>query len=568
MMAHPQAQHPSNAAKETLHQRPKTRSLPRTPVALPDQMVAQALQRAQQSPPLAGAADLLALQRAVGNRAVSRLLVQARLTVGPAGDQYEQQADRVADQVLAMPGPVASAPEAGRGLRGVQRQAEEEEEVQTKPDAQAQSGWSVAASITPLVQRQEEEEDVLQGKPLIQRQAEEEEEVQTKPLIQRRADGAFEATPAFESHLASQKGAGSPLPGDVRSYMEPRFGADFGGVRLHTGSQAVQMNQAIRAQAFTHGHDIYLGERTPDLSSGAGKRLLAHELTHVIQQAGGAQRISCWGGLGKTTSHKILTEEAFQGVDGFSNSAKEYLKEMSEAVDMRVSFFATVGLGKFKELFSKMAKDSNAYDNLVGYWRNPGEAPNHAEGGMYQVPGGDPSKSEARINEFMRDAEKHWKTKDPRASLASLGLALHVAEDRGSHGEGAEGTGHDPRRMIKPPQGAKKNFYQAGWKGNMCDLRDKNEDGYKLGVKEARAVLKAFRDFVLQQSGTTEGLEQFQGPGMLKYLGRRAAMFFGYGAKSHKIEGKKPPKGGKPTLPPNVMGELKLKLKGRPVIDV
>jgi len=560
-MAHPQAHHSSNAAKETPSQRPKTRSSSRAPVALPDQVVTQALQRAQQSPLLAGTGDLLALQRAVGNRAVSRLLVQARLEVGPAGDAYEQQADRVANQVLSMPGPAASGPQA------VQRQGEEEE-VQTKPDAQAQHGRPLAASITPLVQRQEEEEDVLQGK-WLQRQGEEEEDVLQGSWLQRRADGGFEATPAFESTLTSQKGAGSPLPADVRGFMEPRFGADFGQVRLHTGSQAGQLNRAISAQAFTHGHDIYLGERAPDLSSGPGKQLLAHELTHVIQQKGGAQRISCWGGPGKTTSHKVVTEEAFQGVDGFSSSAKEYVKEMSEAVDMRGSFLATVTAGKFRQLFGKMKKDPNAYDNLVGYWRNPNEAPNHAEGGMYRVIGGDRSKSEQRINEFVADAEKSWTSGNPRAALGSLGMALHVAEDRGSHGEGAEGTGHDPRRLIPPPQGAKKTgYYQKGWKGNFCDMRGKNEDGYKIGVREGRAVLNDFRNFVIQHSGSTQGLEEATGPGKVKYFGRRFAGFFGRKGHAGKVKGTKPPKGGQSMLPSNVMGELKLTLKERPIIDM
>jgi len=68
----------------------------------------------------------------------------------------------------------------------------------------------------------------------------------------------------------------------VRAFMEPRFGADFSSVRVHTGGEAVQMNQDLGAQAFTHGSDVYFG---------AGKdpgnnELTAHELTHVVQQTG------------------------------------------------------------------------------------------------------------------------------------------------------------------------------------------------------------------------------------------------------------------------------------------
>ncbi len=69
--------------------------------------------------------------------------------------------------------------------------------------------------------------------------------------------------------------------------MEPRFGTDFSNVKVHTDSSAVQMNQDIQAQAFTHGQDIYFnsGKYSPDTNE--GKSLLAHELTHVVQQRGG-----------------------------------------------------------------------------------------------------------------------------------------------------------------------------------------------------------------------------------------------------------------------------------------
>ena len=72
--------------------------------------------------------------------------------------------------------------------------------------------------------------------------------------------------------------------------MEPRFDADFSGVRVHTNSEAAQSNREVSAQAFTHGQDIYLGEGKSDLTSSEGKQLLAHELTHVVQQGGAVAR--------------------------------------------------------------------------------------------------------------------------------------------------------------------------------------------------------------------------------------------------------------------------------------
>ncbi len=249
--------------------------------------VAQVTQsaRALADPTLMQAEDAIALQRTAGNRAVTGL-IQTKLTVGAAHDRYEQEADRVAAQVTALP---------GSQNHNVQRA--EDEELQAKP---------LAATITPLVQRQPEEEEIqtkaLQRQPeeeeiqtkAIQRQSEE-EEIQTKPLQRQpeeeeiqtqrsQAGSGFAVDTATERRLATGKGKGSPLPGDVRAFMEARFGADLSGVRLHTDSEAAHLSRALSAQAFTHGQDIYLGAGKYDPASTEGQRLLAHELTHVIQQ--------------------------------------------------------------------------------------------------------------------------------------------------------------------------------------------------------------------------------------------------------------------------------------------
>ncbi|MFN6564597.1 MAG: DUF4157 domain-containing protein [Nostoc sp. ChiSLP01] len=204
---------------------------------------------------------------------------QAKLTVGEPDDQYEQQANTVADRVMRM---VIPEPKSDRGGIGLQ-DAPTQEEVQTKP---------LAAAITPLLQREampeEDEED------------EEEEELQTKPLntsIQRKAseqeaspqlstDGGFQVGEDFESPLNSSESGGSPLSNEVRSFMEPRFGTDFSQVRVHTGSQAIQMNRDLNAQAFTYKQNIFFGAG----KSPGNDALTAHELTHVVQQTGAAQR--------------------------------------------------------------------------------------------------------------------------------------------------------------------------------------------------------------------------------------------------------------------------------------
>ncbi len=88
----------------------------------------------------------------------------------------------------------------------------------------------------------------------------------------------------LHTRLSQSRGSGQQLPEMSKSFMEKRFGADFSGVRVHTDSNAVQMNRELNAQAFTHGRDIYFGTGKYNLCTTSGKRLLAHELTHVSQQ--------------------------------------------------------------------------------------------------------------------------------------------------------------------------------------------------------------------------------------------------------------------------------------------
>ncbi len=90
---------------------------------------------------------------------------------------------------------------------------------------------------------------------------------------------------SFASSLNASKGGGSPLPQGIRSFMEDAFSTDFSSVRIHTDSQASEMSRGINAKAFTTGNDIYFksGEYSPNTEN--RKRLLVHELTHVVQQS-------------------------------------------------------------------------------------------------------------------------------------------------------------------------------------------------------------------------------------------------------------------------------------------
>jgi len=201
--------------------------------------------------------------------------IQPKLAIGAPGDTYEQEADTIAETVMRMPAISAPAP--------VENPTPQSSVAQAKPISAAifAQAKPISAAITPV-------------KPVIQMQQpseslSEEAGENKKGFIQRRikvqaaADGSLHAPNSLETQISQSKNSGSPLAPQIRAYMEPRFGADFSGVRVHTDSQAVQMNRDLGAQAFTHGNHIYYGSG----KSPGNDHLTAHELTHTIQQIGG-----------------------------------------------------------------------------------------------------------------------------------------------------------------------------------------------------------------------------------------------------------------------------------------
>ncbi len=103
-----------------------------------------------------------------------------------------------------------------------------------------------------------------------------------------RAAEATPAPPEVESGIRAARGGGRQLPGSLREHMETSLGSDFRDVRIHTGASASSLNQQLQARAFTTGRDIFLRNGHDDLASGAGRELIAHELTHVVQQGAAA----------------------------------------------------------------------------------------------------------------------------------------------------------------------------------------------------------------------------------------------------------------------------------------
>lgn len=210
--------------------------------------------------------------------------VQARLMVEKPGDALEEEANAVAEQAVNRAG-------AAPVMRNKGADREEKDHLRRQP---------LADSITPFVQRQEEEPAGEAGEKdevqtMLQPQAEEQEPVHAKfekreekekpPVQAKAAEPAVPIlNPATKSRLSETKGQGSPLSDSERAFMEAGFGIDFGHVRIHTGGTAVELCNDLRAQAFTQGSDIYFNEGKYHPASTDVQKLLAHELTHVVQQ--------------------------------------------------------------------------------------------------------------------------------------------------------------------------------------------------------------------------------------------------------------------------------------------
>ena len=181
--------------------------------------------------------------------------VQTKLRINTPGDAFEQEADRVAEQVMRMPDPRSSSSVGDASLHG-----------NTTPHA---------GTIQRACKSCSADEELIQAKNT--------------------GASVPEVTPAINSGIQSLDAGGRSLSGAERSYFEPRFGRDFSNVRIHDNTGAASLARSVNARAFTYGHNVVMGagEYSPD--SRSGRKLLAHELTHVVQQRQshlGIQRLS------------------------------------------------------------------------------------------------------------------------------------------------------------------------------------------------------------------------------------------------------------------------------------
>lgn len=163
--------------------------------------------------------------------------VQTKLKVGAPDDAHEREADAVAARVMAAP-------------EGVQRKCEncEKEDEQKKEQAEPEK---------------------------------QDEEIQRKET-----GGAAKVTNTGAAAITASRGGGQPLPASERAFFEPRMGVNLGPVRIHADAQAARLSADLAARAFTVGGDVYFGGGEYRPGDSEGRRLIAHELTHVQQQRG------------------------------------------------------------------------------------------------------------------------------------------------------------------------------------------------------------------------------------------------------------------------------------------
>ncbi|UCC30014.1 MAG: DUF4157 domain-containing protein [Phycisphaerales bacterium] len=235
------------------------------------------------------------------------MTIQRKLKIGAPNDKFEQEADRVADEVMRMPelrpatadlpgtGSAQSVPTGGTIDPVVQRvctECEEEDKLRRSPmgsrlsrpisalNGPLPSRFQVRAQIgSPLIQRMCPEcEDGLHRQPMEEQQ---EEQIIRAKEISRRTP---KVTPDVQAQIDGMRASGQPLPESVRVFFEPRFGYDFTGVRLHPDFGAASAASQVNARAFTVGRDIVFGTGQYAPGKVAGKSLMAHELTHVLQQ--------------------------------------------------------------------------------------------------------------------------------------------------------------------------------------------------------------------------------------------------------------------------------------------
>ncbi len=242
----------------------------------------------QRQPLFRGLSQELAADTATLALPATGAVIQPKLTLGTPGDMYEEEADRVARQVV--------------------------DEIHSSPFREP--------NTQSLGERKPDGGEALR--------------VQRQITVRAAGDAGGELSSEWEGELQRATSGGQPLSPSVKEPMERAFGADFGGVRVHTGAQADRLARSIQAKAFTTGHDVFFRQGAYEPGSRGGQELIAHELTHVVQQnkeekrgkkekANQGQKEMKEGSRGKRENLRLERSEG-KGVQACKQDENDYTK--------------------------------------------------------------------------------------------------------------------------------------------------------------------------------------------------------------------------------------------------
>ncbi len=254
-------------------------------------------------------------QHAEGPQKDDPSFIQKKMTVNQPGDAYEKEADTMADAVVNRQ---SAAPVGQSGnISPIQRlatSADEEKlgtndarmkldkDIQEKPmeengnPDQEKENKPKKGNLNPAANDPEvKKRKVIQHKEEKEKQEpKHKEEKKSKPgQVQKKSDrNETTVSESLSANIEQSSGKGRPMHPSLLNEMNQSFGFDFSDVSIHNDRHSAEMNRELQSQAFTHGKDIYFNQGKYNTENTAGKKLLAHELTHVVQQTGGQTKSS------------------------------------------------------------------------------------------------------------------------------------------------------------------------------------------------------------------------------------------------------------------------------------
>jgi len=224
--------------------------------------------------------------------------VQPAMKVSSPKDPAEREADATAKKIMRMAVPDSSVAYVKAGSGGVFRQIKKDEK-EKKLQARLESPYVARFAASGIFAKTGKEED----------------------KIQRKAEGQPNVASNVAADIQKSMTAGQPLPLSVRRFMEPRFRADFSNVRMHTGDNAAKLNRQVNAKAFAVGNHIFFGKDQFRPESQEGRELIAHELTHTIQQGSAVQRSEDVGVTQQAAAGEVQRLGIGDALDYFADKA-------------------------------------------------------------------------------------------------------------------------------------------------------------------------------------------------------------------------------------------------------